>query len=144
VEHATRYPLERRRLPVAVDRLESLDATENVVHVVEGRYVLFPATPRLARSVRRVFDLEVGGVCQHQPRDLGRRSSAKDLPRESVSHEARQKTRVVEVGMRQEDGIEALRVKRERISVVLVLVARALEKPAVEKNAQPVDFHEMA
>jgi hypothetical protein len=89
VEHATRCPLERRRLPVAVDRLESLDAAENVVHIVERRYVLFPATPCLARSVRRVFDLEVGGVCQHQPRDLGRRSSAEDPPCESVSHEAR-------------------------------------------------------
>jgi hypothetical protein len=51
---------------------------------------------------------------------------------------------VVEVGVRQEDDIEALRVKRKRISVVLVLVARALEEPAVEKNAQPVDLHEMA
>jgi hypothetical protein len=50
---------------------------------------------------------------------------------------------VVEVGVRQENDVEALRVKRERIPVVLILVARALEEPAVEENAQPVNFHEV-
>jgi hypothetical protein len=144
VEYATRCPLESRRLPVAVDRLESLNAAEDVVHVVERRYVLFTSTPRLARPVRRIFNLKVGGVCQHQPRDLGRRSSAKDLPPESISHQARQETCVVEVSVREENSIETLRIERERISVVLILVARTLEEPAVEKNAQPVDLHEMA
>jgi hypothetical protein len=47
------------------------------------------------------------------------------------------------VSVRQKNGVEALRVKRERIPVVLILVARALEEPAVEKNAQPVDLHEV-
>ena len=78
--------------------------------------------------------LDVAAVREHHPEQVGRRRRAPDRPAEAQQREARQQARVVDVGVRQQDEIDVAHVERERLAVLALGLAPALEHAAVHQE----------
>jgi hypothetical protein len=71
---------------------------------------------------------------ENQARQLDRSGRGMDGPRVAVADQQRQQPAVVEVGMRQQHGVERGRLERERDPVADRFVGAALEHPAVDQD----------
>jgi hypothetical protein len=95
------------------------------------RFVLRIAAPVRARGV---LFLDVRGVEQEDPGEVGGSRRAEDRPAKSVSDEQRQIARVIEVGVAQDDGIDAGRIEPWRRPVPTPQLLQALKEAAVEQH----------
>ena len=144
VKDARQTAAKRGGRPVPVNRAEQLDASQDVVHVVERWYACFPSPASFAGLVRCVFHLEVGRVREHEPRDLGGRPRAEDAAGEALADEPRQEAGVVEMRVRQQDEVDRFRVEWERGAIRPILIVHALEEAAVEKKPHAVCLNQVA
>jgi hypothetical protein len=118
---------------VVADRLEALDCRLHVVLVVEGRLGL----PPLAPVSLVVLAVQLRGVEQEVPGELTGRGQGVDGPRVAALHQERQPARVVEVGVGEEDCVEAPGLEAERLAVSLHERPRAWKRPQSRRRRRP-------
>ena len=61
----------------------------------------------------RVLFLQPAGVGQHQRAQVGRARRAEDRPMKAVGDQSRQQARVIDVRVRQDDGVDRRGMQRE-------------------------------
>ena len=88
----------------------------------------------MAVRVLGVLLLQVSRVRQQDPAEVRSRPRAEDGTRETVLDEQRQIARVVEMGMRQNDGIDETRLDWQRRPVAKAKRLEALEQAAVDQQ----------
>ena len=74
------------------------------------------------------------GVRQHDPAEVLRARRAEDTSAEPVRDEPRQIADVIEVGVRQHDGVDLGRGDRQILPVALAQLLQPLEQPGVDQN----------
>ena len=79
--------------------------------------------------------LDVAAVGQHEGGEIDGRRRGVDRPREPVLAELRHEPAVVDVGVGQEEEVDARRLERERPVVELADALRTLEHAAVDQEA---------
>ena len=79
--------------------------------------------------------LQEGTIRQDQFGDVPRRLCRVDPAAEAVPDEPGQVSGVIKMGMRQDDGLDRLRLDRELLPVQFAQVLEPLEQPAVDKDA---------
>ena len=87
----------------------------------------------LARPLALLF-LDVRAVGQHHARQVGGRRGRVDRPAEAAGGQPGQQSRVVDVGVGEDDEIERRGVEVQRARVLFVGVPPALEHPAVDQE----------
>ena len=78
--------------------------------------------------------LEPPGVGQDEAGQLDRAGGRPDRPAEALAHDDRDQAAVIEMGVRQQDGVEVGRLVAQRHAVADRLVRAALEHPAVDED----------
>src|SRR5437588_8837930 len=86
-------------------------------------------------SKTRFFFLKVSCIRQQNPREIDSRGRRADWTFEALSHEARQVSSVIDMGVRQHDGVDGTRIDRWIRPIPEPQLLHALEKTAVDKNA---------
>jgi len=124
---------------VVLPLLEEGNGSDGVLDGIERLDGLFDAGPQVfPRHPLGVHLLDVGRVGQHDPGQFRRGGRRDDLAPEALPDQARDETRVVDVGMREKDDIDSPRVEREGLAVERIGI-EALVHPAVHENLQAVD-----
>jgi len=88
--------------------------------------------------------LQMAGVREEDPREVGGGPCAVDRPPETFLYQARQKSNMVNVRMGQQHRIDRVRLNRERIPVLQPVLLGTLKKPAVDQDPVVVAFQEVA
>ena len=91
----------------------------------------------------RVFFLDAAGIRQYQPAQVGRTAGAEDAPAEALRDEPRQVADVIEMRMRQDDGVDRVRRHRTILPVSEPEILQPLEQSAVDKDAVPPVIEEI-
>src|ERR1019366_347466 len=101
---------------IEVQRTEERHALLRLFHGIErqGWHVL--AGPRLV-VVRRVFFLQVSGVGKQDATQIDGGRGRVDGAVKSLLHQARNPSRMIEVGVRQDDGVNRIRRYRQGLAV---------------------------
>ena len=120
----------QRLRPIVAPRV---DARPRAVRVPASGIARRPLPVALPCPLVFLF-LDVRAVGQHHPREIGRRRRGDDRSAEAPGRELRQQTRVVDVGVGEDDEVERGDVEVERAGVALVGVTPALEHPAVDEK----------
>ena len=108
--------------------LNVLDRVERMDRRFVGPHLL-PVDPLC------VLSLDLGRVAQDQPGHLDRGRRGEDRTREAGEGQQRQAPRVIEVGVRQEHGVQPRLFRSQRTMVQLLGVRSALEQPAVDEDS---------
>src|SRR5690606_22559330 len=87
--------------------------------------------------------LDLGRIKQHQFGDVGGCGPAEDRPAEAGAVQPRQVSAVVDVRVREDDGVEFPRLAEEDFVLPPGLRAAALEQAAIEENAPAVELEEV-
>ena len=124
-----------RHRAVVADRLQLRHRAEGVRLAVERqrRRVLRVA---VAVRVRRVFFLDAAGVGQHDPAEILRAGGAEDAAAEALRDEPRQIAAVIEVRVRQHDGVDLRWLDRKVLPVPLAQLLQPLEEPRVDEHSR--------
>ncbi len=132
-----RFELHRRA--VIRGAAEMVEAVERIDHGVERlrSFGLVTVSPCDARTVARLFFLKMGGIEQDQANEFTRRRGGDDLAAESALHQQRQPAAVIEMGVGQQEEVHLGRIETERLGVLFVEFAAALEHPAIDEDAAP-------
>ena len=91
----------------------------------------------------RVFLLQVRRVGQHQPAQIERAASAMHRPLKPCDDQARQPAAVIDVRVREDDGVDGLGRDRQRRPVAKAKFLQPLEQSAVEQDPLAVNFEEV-
>ena len=97
----------------------------------------------VAVGVPRVFFLDARRVRQDQPGQVVRAAGAVDPALEAAGHQPRQPPRVVQVRMREDDGIDGVGRNGQGGPVAKPQLLEPLEQPAVEQRALSVDLEKV-
>ncbi len=119
--------------PLVADRLKKRNCAKRICFGVErqGGFVLRIA---MLVRVRRVFLLNPPRVGQHDPAQVARARRAVHPSSESISDQSRQVPAVIQVSVRQDDGLELGGVEREILPVALPEFLQALKQPAIDQD----------
>jgi hypothetical protein len=94
-------------------------------------------------QIRGIFLLDLRGIEQHDFRDIGRGVRGEDRTAKSFPEESREISTMVEMGMRENDGIELFRTAAKLFILSPRLSAGALKEPAIQQNSPMLRFEEM-
>ena len=122
--------------------LEPRQRFGGVLFGVERQRRLMLAIAALVGELR-VFFLQVRGVGQHQPAQIGGAAGAMHRALESLRDQPRQPAAVIDVRVREDDGVDRLGRDRQRRPVAQAQLLQALEQPAVEQDSLAIDFEEV-
>ena len=84
------------------------------------------------------------GVEHHQPRQFAGCGGGDDLAAEAAFVEQRHTTAMIEMGVSQHQDVDRPRVESERLGVLVVEVAAALEEAAIDQDAFAGGLNQMA
>jgi len=120
------------RSPV-IQGLEQAKAVPRVLQGIEreGRGVLGKALPV---RVARLFLMKVARVGQEDPEELQAGRRAVDRAGEALLDEARQEPRVVDMGVREQHGVQLRRLDRDRLPIPEPEFLEALEQAAIHED----------
>jgi len=92
---------------------------------------------------RGVALLDATGVRKHEFEEGGGRLGAPDIAGETFRHEPWQQSAMVDMSMRQDNGIDMPRIERERAAIERLQRPGALEKTAVDEKtlSRMAEFH---
>ena len=93
-----------------------------------------------AIRLRGIFFLQLGGVGQHDLREVGGARCAEDAAAEAAGDEPRQPADVIEVRVRQHERVDGCRIDRQRLPVALAQFLEPLEHAAVDEHADAGRF----
>ena len=124
------------------DGLEPRQRFGGILFGVERQRRVMLAEAALVRELRVLF-LQVRGVGQHQLAQVGRAAGAVHRALEALRDEPRQPAGVIDVRVRQDDGVDRLGRDRQRRPVALPQLLQALEQSAVEQDALAIDLEQM-
>jgi hypothetical protein len=125
-----------------VRNLESRQRFGGVLFRVERERGLVLTEAALVRELR-VFLLQVRRVGQHQPAEIERAAGAVHGALEALRHEARQPAAVIDMRVREDDGVDRLGGDRQRRPVAQAKLLQSLEQSAVEQDPLAVYFEEV-
>jgi len=126
-----------RQRAFVTDRLQERDSAKRVGLCVQRECRIVFGEPVPVR-VHRVLFLNASGVRQHDAAEIERPRGAKDPAAEALSDEPRQVSAMIEVRMRQHDGMDRIGANRQRLPVALTQLFQSLKQPAVNKHASAV------
>ena len=85
-------------------------------------------------GVPGIFFLDVRRIGEHQGAEVACAGGAEDSALEALRDEPRQVAAVVEVGVGEDDRVDARRVDRQRLPVPFAQLLEPLEQPAVDQH----------
>ena len=135
-------PRSDRNRTVVADRLQPLERAGGIDLRVERqrRAVLRVVLPiRLAS----VLFLNVRRVRQHQRAQIPGARRAEHASAKALGDEPRQVAAVIEVRVRQDDGVDPRRIDRKRPPVAISQLLETLEETAVDQNATVAEVEQM-
>lgn len=94
-------------------------------------------------AVVGLFFLQPGGVWQKYLEQVGRRPRGEHRPVETELYDARQKARVIDVGVGNNDRIKLIRRERRILPVTLTKLSATLKQAAINENSPTVGFEEI-
>ena len=126
---------DQKRITV-LDGLELFDSGQDVPGVVEGPTALAPAPALPPVDVLAVVGLDVGRVFQHDLRQVGGRLGRMHPSAEPQFRHGGERPGMVDVGMREEHRVHGPGVESQVAVFPVLLLATALEQPAVQQDAR--------
>ena len=131
-----------RHRPLVADRLKLRQRAGGIELGVErqrGRVL------RVAATVRQtgVLFLNVRRVGQDERAQVARPGGAEDAAAKSAGDQPRQVAAMVEVRVREHDGVDALRVDRKRRPVPQAQLFQSLKQPAIDEHAVIAEVQQM-
>jgi hypothetical protein len=90
------------------------------------------------------FFLKVRSVHQHEPGQLPGWWRGNDFPVETVLLQQRDSPAVIQVGMGQQQVVDAFRLEAKRFGIFLFILPPALEKAAVDESPDAIAFDQVA
>jgi len=139
---ATPIVRQHRNRTVVADRLKLSQRARRVDRCVERQRRAVPAVLVAVRRAR-VLLLEVRRVGQHQRTQVLRRRRTKNTAAITTGDQARQIAAVVEVGVRQDDRVEARRIDRKRLPVPQTQLFQSLEQATIDQNRLAANLEQM-
>ena len=97
----------------------------------------------VAVGLPRVFLLQVRRVDQHEMREIVRAGRAEHPALEPLRHEPRKVADVIEVRVREDDGVDRARRNRQILPVPAAQLVAALKQATVHKDAMRAGIDEM-
>ena len=127
---------------VVADRLQAIERAGGVNFGIER---LRGSVLGVALPVRPpgVFFLDARRVGQHQRAQLARRRRTEDAAGETLGHEPRQIAAVIEVRVREDNGIDPRRIDGKRPPVAIAQLLEPLEQAAVDQDAAIAEVEQM-
>ena len=110
-----------------------------IAHGVEWRI----RVAMLAREKLRVLFLDVRGISEHDRREIARGRGGPDPVGVAPGDQQGKAPAVVDVRVREHEGIQLVHRERERPVLVACLGAMALKEPAIQRNRATIDVQEM-
>jgi len=120
---------------VVGDGLDHFNDASDISFVIEGES-LATAGGEVLVEVEGVFLLDVGGVVEHDFGDVESRRSAEDGAGETGFDESGEIAAVVDVGVREDDGVEVAGVAGELFVFLSCFGSVSLKESAVEEEAE--------
>ena len=135
-----------QRLSINRHTPESVQAVQGIRRSVKGSRNGRINTPLLvlAGRVTRVLFLQMGGIQHDQSGQFPRSGRCDDFAGKSPFCQQRQTTAVVQVRVREQHKVDALRIKSERVGIVLAQFMPALIHPAIDQDPPACALHQMA
>lgn len=118
----------------------------------EGSFGIFSGVERqgrlvfresLAIRVERIFFLNMGGIGQQDFAELRRWSSCVYGTLEAFSHEQREQSAVVDMGMREKDGVDRSRIDLHGSPIADSERLDALIQPAIDEDTRGFGFEQV-
>ena len=97
-----------------------------------------PPRPEMPRPLP-----QPSGIRQHDATEVLRPRRAEHASSESLRHEARQVSAVIEVRVRQHDRVQVGGVQRQILPVPLAQLFQPLEEPGIQEHRRAVAFHQV-
>jgi hypothetical protein len=138
-----RHAVADLRLHFVIDALPEFQHGGGVGRAIERLDRLFARGAPAAIQIRGVLLLDLRRVHQHDARDLGGGRRDEDRAVEPVADEDRQPAAVIEVAVREDDGVDRAKIVRQVLVDPPGLLARSLVQAEVEQNAEAVHFQEV-
>ena len=143
VVECERYALEYLARLAHVDRHHVRHESVHILLLVERLEEVLALRAALLVHVLEVAPLEEAGVLQQHGAEIDRGLPCEHLAVEAMAHKLRQVAGVVDVRMRKNHRVDLRGIHRHVAVLLERLLAVALVKAAVEKNALAVGLHEM-
>lgn len=96
-----------------------------------------------AHGTARLLFLQAGRVQHHHPRQLARGAGGQDAAAKALPHQQRNAPAMIEVGVGQQQHVDAGRIEAERFGIGLFQLGAALEHAAVDQHAVVVAGDQM-
>src|SRR5690606_29931305 len=97
----------------------------------------------MQRFLLRVFFVDIGGVAQHDRGKVDGRLVREHLAAEAAPAEQGEPAGMIDVRMRENDGVDFGGIERERSRVGTLVLQAALEHAAIDEHAASRDFQQM-
>ncbi len=91
----------------------------------------------------RILFLQLRRVCQDDARQIRGRRRAEDASAKALPDQPREVPRMVEMGVREDDGMNVGRAHRQWLPVTLPQFLQSLKQPAVDQDALASDVEQM-
>ncbi len=119
---------------VESDRLQLHQGARGIVARIQRQSRVMLRVP-LPICLACILFLDVCGIGQHHRTQILRAWRAEDTAAKSIRDEPRQIAAMVEMGVREDNRVDAAGGKRQRLPVAFPQFLQALEEPAVDEDA---------
>ncbi len=124
------------------------ETVQRVEHIDQGveRCLRRPlaAALRLPGAPARVLLLQVSRIEQHEAGEVAGRGGGDDLTTKALLHQQRQPPAMIEMRVGKQHEVDATRIEAERLGVLALQRAPALQQAAIDQDALAAGFEQVA